>query len=34
MSTNPIPDYVARLLSHPGLAPDSQDTLVLTDLVT
>ena len=30
----PIPDFVAQLLSHPDLSRDSQDILVLTDLVT
>lgn len=34
MSTTPIPDFVAQLLSHPDLYPDSQDSLVQTDLVT
>ena len=34
MPTTPIPDFVAQLLSHPDLSPDSQDSLFLTDLVT
>ncbi|MDK8759595.1 hypothetical protein QP923_08310 [Corynebacterium sp. MSK151] len=34
MSTTPISDFVAQLLSHPNLSPGSQDSLVLTDLVT
>lgn len=34
MPTTPITDFVAQLLSLPDLTPDSQDTLVLTNLVT
>lgn len=34
MPTTPIPDFVAQLLSHSSLSPDSHHTLVLTDLVT
>lgn len=34
MPTTPISDFVAQLLSHPDLSPDSQDSLFLTDLVT
>lgn len=34
MSTTPIPSFVAQLLYHPELSPDSQDNLVLTCLVT
>ncbi|WP_408925538.1 hypothetical protein ACKFRT_01835 [Corynebacterium sp. YSMAA1_1_F7] len=34
MPTTPIPNFVAQLLYHPDLSPDSQDNLVLTCLVT